>query len=61
METAKQFQEQQEAIRLNSKIISFVVDFQIGTLLNKFGIRKMRGAFASVFVQCHFYTAVCGQ
>ena len=44
METTKQYQEQQEATRLNSKIISFVADFQIGTLLNKSGIRKVRGA-----------------
>lgn len=55
MDTTKQFQEQQQANRLNSKISSFVADFQIGTLLNKSGIKKMRGAsplslFNAIFV-----------
>ena len=44
MDSTKQFQEQQEAKHLNSKISSFVADFQIGTLLNKSGIKKVRGA-----------------
>lgn len=39
----KQHQEQQEAKRLQSKIFSFFGDFQIGTLLNKSGVRKLRG------------------
>jgi DDE superfamily endonuclease len=29
--------------RLNSRISSFIGDFQIGTLLNKSGVRKLRG------------------
>ena len=44
MDSTKQYQEQQEAKHLNSKITSFIADFQIGTLLNKSGIKKMRGA-----------------
>jgi len=44
MDITKQHQEQQEAKRLQSKIFSFIGDFQIGTLLNKSGVRKMRGA-----------------
>ena len=43
MDITKQHQEQQEAKRLQSKIFSFIGDFQIGTLLNKSGVRKMRG------------------
>ena len=55
MDTTKQFQEQQEANRLNSKITSFIADFQIGTLLNKARIKKVRGAsplslFNAIFV-----------
>ena len=55
MDSTKQFQEQQEATRLNNKIFSFIADFQIGTLLNKCGIRKVRGAsplslFNAIFV-----------
>lgn len=43
MDITKQHQEQQEAKRLNSRISSFIGDFQIGTLLNKSGVRKLRG------------------
>jgi len=43
MDITKQHQEQQEANRLQSKIFSFFGDFQIGTLLNKSGMRKLRG------------------
>jgi len=55
MNTTKQYQEQQEAKRLNSKISSFIGDFQIGTLLNKCGVRKMRGIsplslFSAIFI-----------
>ena len=43
MDITKQHQEQQEAKQLQSRISSFIGDFQIGTLLNKSGIRKLRG------------------
>ena len=43
MDITKQHQDQQEAKQLQSRISSFFVDFRIGTLLNKSGIRKLRG------------------
>ncbi|MCJ7603826.1 MAG: transposase [Desulfobulbaceae bacterium] len=43
MDITKQHQEQQEVKRLQSRIFSFIGDFQIGTLLNKSGVRKLRG------------------
>ncbi len=55
MDITKQYQEQQEAKQLQSKISSFMGDFQIGTLLNKSGIRKLKGVsplmlFSSIFM-----------
>ena len=38
-----EYEKQQEAIRLHNKIDTFFDNFTIGTLLNKSGIRKMRG------------------
>lgn len=43
MDITRQHQERQEAKRLQGRITSFFGDFQIGTLLNKSGIRKLRG------------------
>ena len=43
MNTTKQYLDQQEAIRLQNRISSFMKDFKIGTLLHKNGIRKLRG------------------
>lgn len=43
MDITRQHQEQQETKRLQSRISSFIGDFQVGTLLNKSGIRKLRG------------------
>jgi len=43
MDITKQHQDQQEAKRLQSRISSFFGNFQIGTLLNKSGVRKLRG------------------
>ena len=43
MDITKQYREQQEAKQLQSKISAFIGDFRIGTLLNKSGIRKLRG------------------
>ena len=43
MDITKQHQDQQEAKQLQSRISSFFTDFRIGTLLNKSGIRKLRG------------------
>ncbi len=55
MDITKQYQKQQEAKRLQSKISSFLSDVKIGTLLNKSGIRKLRGVspltlFAVIFM-----------
>ena len=44
MDTSKQFEEQQEAKHLRSRIFLFINGFQIGTMLNLSGIRKLRGA-----------------
>ena len=44
MDITRQHQEQQEAKQLQSRISSFIENFKIGTLLNKSGIRKLRGA-----------------
>ncbi len=43
MDSTKQHQEQQQAKQLQGRISSFISDFQIGTLLNKSGVRKIRG------------------
>ena len=43
MNNTKQYLDQQEAIQLQDRIVSFMRDFKIGTLLRKNGIRKMRG------------------
>ena len=55
MDITKQYQEQQEAKRLQSRISSFIGDFKVGTLLNNSGIRKLRGVspltlFAVIFM-----------
>jgi hypothetical protein len=43
MDITRQHQERQEAKRLQGRISSFFGDYQIGTLLNNSGIRKLRG------------------
>ena len=55
MDTTKQFEEQQEANRLQNRISSFIHGFQIGTVLNQSGIRKLRGTsplalFTAIFL-----------
>lgn len=55
MDITRQYQDQQEAKRLQSRITSFIDGFQIGTLLNKSGIRKLRGVsplilFSTIFM-----------
>ncbi len=55
MDITKQYQEQQEAKQLQSRISSFMKDFHIGILLNKSGIRKLKGVsplmlFSSIFM-----------
>lgn len=43
MDITKQYQEQQEAKALRSRIDMFIGEHKIGTLLNNCGIRKLRG------------------
>lgn len=55
MDITKQFLEQQEAMHLQSRISSFISEHQIGTLLNKCGISKLRGVsplilFSAIFM-----------
>lgn len=54
MDITKQYQEQQEAKQLQSRISSFISDYQIGTLLNFSGIKKLKGVsplmlFSAIF------------
>ena len=44
MNHTQQYQEQQEAKRLQNRISSFLEDFKFGTMLSGSGIRKLRGA-----------------
>jgi len=44
MKINTEYEKQQETIRLNNKIDTFFDNFTIGTLLNRAGIRKLRGA-----------------
>lgn len=55
MDISKQFEEQQEAKQLKGKISTFINDCQIGTLMNRCGIRKVRGTsplklFTAIFM-----------
>ena len=55
MDITRQHQEQQEAKRLQGRITSFIDGFQIDILLNKSGIRKLRGVspltlFSAIFM-----------
>jgi len=55
MDSITGYQVQQDTKRLNNRISSFVESFNIGTLLNKCGIRKLRGAsplelFTAIFM-----------
>lgn len=55
MNSTTEYQVQQEAKRLDNRIFSFTENFNIGTLLNKCGIRKLRGAspldlFTAIFI-----------
>ncbi len=50
MNNTKQYLDQQEAIQLQNRIVSFMRDFKIGTLLHKNGIRKLRGVSPLTFL-----------
>ena len=54
MDITRQHQEQQEVKRLEGRIHSFINNYKIGTLLNKSGIRKLRGA-SPLTLFCHIF------
>lgn len=54
MNNTHRIQKQQEAIRLQSRIDLFFKHFTIGTLLNRSGIRKVRGVKLTVLVKTLF-------
>lgn len=54
MDITKQHQEQQEAKQLQSRISSFIEEHQIGTLLNRCGIRKLKGVSPLVLFSAIF-------
>ncbi|BCO07979.1 transposase [Desulfolithobacter dissulfuricans] len=54
MKSIPNSQKQQEAIRLHHRIDSFFDNFAIGTLLNRAGIRKIRGASPLVLLKAIF-------
>ena len=67
MITTDFFRRQQEAGRIVDRVNSFFDDFQIGTLLNKAGIKKLRGAtpravftaiFLLPFIGANFYRGI---
>lgn len=57
MDITKQHQEQQEAKRQQGKISSFIRNFQVGTLLNKNGIRKFERDLAPDTFFRYFHVA----
>lgn len=54
MNSIADFEKQQEAIRLHNKIDAFFDNFTFGTLLNRAGIRKMRGVPPLVLLRALF-------
>jgi len=54
IKTSTDYEKEQEAIRLHNKIDTFFDNFTIGTLLNKAGIRKMRGVSPAMLLKAIF-------
>jgi hypothetical protein len=54
MKTGTDYEKEQEAIRLHNKIDTFFDNFTIGTLLNRAGIRKMRGVSPVMLLKAIF-------
>ena len=61
MNTNSQFEVEQEARRLQSAIRSFFDNFSVGTLLNRFGIKKLKGASPLAIFEAIFMLAFRGQ
>ena len=60
MNHTQNYQEQQEAKRLQNRISSFLEDFKVGTLLGGSGIRKLRGAKPLAVFTAIFSLPFCG-
>jgi hypothetical protein len=60
MNHTQNYQEQQEAKRLQNRISSFLEDFKVGTLLSGSGIRKLRGAKPLAVFTTIFSLPFCG-
>ena len=60
MNHTQNYQEQQEAKRLQNRISSFLEDFKFGTLLSGSGIRKLRGAKPLAVFTTIFSLPFCG-
>jgi hypothetical protein len=54
MESTTHFQKQQEAVHLHNKIDLFFDNFNLGTLLNRAGIRKLRGVSPVILLKAIF-------
>lgn len=61
MHTTRHFQEQQEAKQLQDRIYSFMSDFNIGTILNRSGISKLRGTSPLALFSAIFMLPFTGQ
>ena len=61
MHTTKHFQKQQEAKQLQGRIHSFMSDFNIGTILNRSGISKLRGTSPLALFSAIFMLPFTGQ
>ena len=61
MNTTSQFEIEQEARRLQSAIRSFFDNFSVGTLLNRSGIKKLKGASPLAIFEAIFMLAFRGQ
>lgn len=61
MNTTSQFDIEQEARRLQSAIRSFFDNFSVGTLLNRSGIKKLKGASPLAIFEAIFMLAFRGQ
>ncbi len=60
MKHTQDYLDQQEVIRLNNRISSFLSDFKIGTLMAASGIRKLRGAKPLALFTAIFTLPFCG-
>lgn len=61
MDTTSQFEIEQEAKRLQSATRSFFDKFSIGTMLNRSGIKKIRGVSPLAILEAIFMLAFRGQ